>query len=349
LTEELVFVPIQMSAGSSATALSAATTRSIVEFFRDQDWIVDLDEYRADAGQYPGLDLANDLAQLRNARLLVPLFVEEKLFALAALGQPAVNIDLGWEDFNILKVVGRQVGGYLALQHADRVLSESKQFRAMNQVSAFIVHDLKTVTAQLSLMLRNAEKHSSNPAFVADMLRTTDNAVARMNRLLAQLRETRQEPERSEVDLVAATREALASCERREPCPRFDAPREPVPVTADRERLVAAIGHIVKNAQEATPESGDVHVTIRQDGSWVAVEVTDTGCGMTPEFITKQLFTPFTTTKGLSGMGIGTYQAREYLRSLGGDVSVTSAPGRGTSFTLRLPSPAAVQLAGAPS
>ena len=79
------------------------------------------------------------------------------------------------------------------------------------------------------------------------------------------------------------------------------------------------------------------------------MEVTDTGCGMTPEFITKQLFTPFTTTKGLSGMGIGTYQAREYLRSLGGDVSVTSAPGRGTSFTLRLPSPAAVQLAGAPS
>ena len=348
LTDEQTLVPLAELNAGWREPFSRAATASIVRFFGARDWIVDLDQYREDASRYPGLTLTSDIERLGSARLLVPLFVEQRLFAIALLGQPPVDLEFGWEDFNILKVIGRQVAGFLALQHADRVLSESKQLRAMNQMSAFVIHDLKTVTAQLSLMVRNAEKHRHNPEFVDDMLRTTDHAVGRMNRLLAHLRETRRDSSIERLDLVSVTREALAGCDRSEPQPTFEAPSSEIVVIGERDRLVSAIGHIVKNAQEAAAGGGTVRVDLRCTDDWVMLDVSDTGDGMSEDFIQHQLFTPFTTTKGLSGMGIGTYQAREYFRSLGGDVTVTSRRGHGTVFTLRLPASAATVEVAAP-
>jgi signal transduction histidine kinase len=58
---------------------------------------------------------------------------------------------------------------------------------------------------------------------------------------------------------------------------------------------------------------------------------------MTREFIRTRLFTPFDSTKGSQGMGIGVYQAREYARLLGGQLEVTSEPDSGTEFVLHLP------------
>ena len=59
--------------------------------------------------------------------------------------------------------------------------------------------------------------------------------------------------------------------------------------------------------------------------------------GMTKEFINKSLFKPFESTKGVSGMGVGVYQSREYIRSITGDIEVTSKPGVGTRFEISLP------------
>lgn len=65
--------------------------------------------------------------------------------------------------------------------------------------------------------------------------------------------------------------------------------------------------------------------------------IQDTGCGMTEDFINEQLFKPFESTKGLTGMGIGAYQAREYIHKLGGTVDATSEPGVGSCFSIRIP------------
>jgi signal transduction histidine kinase len=107
-------------------------------------------------------------------------------------------------------------------------------------------------------------------------------------------------------------------------------------VQADADQLVTVFEHLLRNAQDATREDGTVVVTLGAEGRHCVVTVADTGCGMTPEFIQTRLFKPFDTTKGSRGMGIGAYQLREYIRSLGGSVEVASAPGRGTTFVVKL-------------
>ena len=104
-----------------------------------------------------------------------------------------------------------------------------------------------------------------------------------------------------------------------------------------RPDLASAIGHTIQNAIDATNDDGWVHIRIIHRDAWAEVHIEDDGVGMDAEFVDRHLFQPFDSTKGLAGMGIGAYQTRQYFRGWGGDVQVTSNPGEGTHFTMRLP------------
>jgi signal transduction histidine kinase len=111
---------------------------------------------------------------------------------------------------------------------------------------------------------------------------------------------------------------------------------EPVHVLADPERFAAVLDHVLRNAQDATP-GGSVNVHLGRMQGEVTLVVRDTGAGMDAEFIRERLFRPFDSTKGSKGMGIGAYQVREYVQTLGGHVEVQSSPGDGTAFSIILP------------
>src|SRR5207344_2107877 len=200
----------------------------------------------------------------------------------------------------------------------------SKQLRAMDQLSAFVVHDLKTVSAQLGLLLRNAERHKYNPAFIEDMLKTTENAVGRMNKLVDQLRSRDQVAAQRDLDLVAVINQVVKDRAAQAPRPQLETFISSVSVRADAERLGSVIAHVIQNAQDATDPSGTVRVRIDSTPVWAMVTVADTGQGMSPDFVDNELFAPFATTKGVAGIGVGAYQCREYIRALGGDVAVRS-------------------------
>lgn len=108
-------------------------------------------------------------------------------------------------------------------------------------------------------------------------------------------------------------------------------------VLAEKEQLVAILGHLVQNAQDATPDDGTVRIRLDCDQDNVFIDIIDTGCGMEQRFIAERLFRPFDTTKGNAGMGIGVYEAREYIHSQGGNISVRSEVGVGTVFSIELP------------
>jgi putative PEP-CTERM system histidine kinase len=251
--------------------------------------------------------------------------------------QPRAPQSVNWENLDLLKTVGLQVASYLALNQAGHALAEARQFEGFNRLSAFIIHDLKNLVAQLSLVAKNAARHKHNPAFIDDAVGTIENAVNKMNKLMAQLQNADITGQNRRLDLAAELREVVAAKRVGSPVPSLRLEVDEIAVSAEPERLSAVIGHVIQNAQDATPADGSVEVILRESDGQAIVDIRDTGCGMDAEFVKTRLFRPFDSTKGLTGMGIGAYECREVISALGGQVVVDSVPGRGTSFRLLLP------------
>jgi signal transduction histidine kinase len=131
--------------------------------------------------------------------------------------------------------------------------------------------------------------------------------------------------------------DAVKKCETLRPKPALRIEARDLRVLSDRDHLVMILSHLIKNAQEATRDEGFVDVTVRREDGNAIIVVEDNGSGMDAEFIRSRLFKPFESTKAGKGMGIGAYQAREFIRNLGGDVQVRSSPGAGTTFTVTIP------------
>lgn len=307
----------------------------VFDFMRARRWIYDLDE--AVPLHDEQLRVPAELSVLPHAWLLVPLLLQDELVGFVVLAQARARRDLDWEDIDLLRTAGSQVADTLMQAANARDLAEVRQFEGFNRLTAFLMHDLKNVAAQQSLLLQNAERHKNNPAFVDDMLATVGNSVRRINRLLEQLRGDRTGSGGQRVRLAAVVDKALAGCQAHEPQPRFEPAALDPWVHADAEQLASALEHLVRNAQDAARAEGHVHVRLAQHDAEAVLEIVDDGYGMEEEFIRNRLFKPFFTTKGSRGMGIGAYQAREYVRRMGGALEVASMPGQGTTFTIRLP------------
>ncbi len=311
----------------------------LVHFFNEKEWIIDLNEYRADPLAYNLLEIPDAISRMPDRWLIIPLFLGNELYGIATIGAPYARVELNWENFDLIKVVARQACNLLAQAEAQSLLSRAMQFEAVNKASAFMVHDLKTVIAQLSLLVRNAPIHRNNPAFIDDVINTTDHAVRKMSNLVDHIRRPTAHTEDSlqPLDLTELVRELVKHHSQRQPAPHLEGTPPEARIQADPEQLKSVLGHLIQNAQDATPPNGEVTLTLKHAKGNVVLFIQDTGCGMTPEFISNQLFKPFESTKGLTGMGIGAYQAREYIRVLGGSIDVTSEPGVGSCFSVRIP------------
>lgn len=311
----------------------------LLRFLETHNWVIDLHEWSAAPERYAGMDIPPWLADDAGAWLVIPLRHHERLTGIVLLGRPRAPRETNWEDRDLLKTAGQQAAGYLALLDASEALTQARQFEAFNRLSAYVVHDLKNMVAQLALVVSNADRHRHNPAFMEDAIRTVDNTVGRMNRLLAQLRKGRfDSPATGPVRLEQCLAEVVARRAASLPQPVLHcAPAASLRVMADAERLASVLEHLVQNAQEATRPDGTVEVRLTAQGPEIRISIRDDGVGMTDDFIRSRLFRPFDTTKGNAGMGIGVYEAREFVHGMGGRMEVTSAPGEGSTFTILLP------------
>ena len=338
------FSPVALWNVNVPFGTTTTTSEPLVQFLNERQWVIDLAEYRSMPERYGHLQLPHWLQEFPKARLILPLFHQDDLDAFIVLGQPRVDMEFDWEDRDLLKTVGSEAASYLRLIETTEALSEARQFEAFNRLSAYVVHDLKNVAAQLSLVVTNARKHQHKPEFVADAVRTVENAVGRMNRMLAELRRQRSPTGSNEVvDLIQVLRDVVSERSSMRPIPRLSTDDGEAFVVADPDRLVAVIGHVIQNAQEATPDDGHVEVRLKLEGDWTVLGIQDTGCGMDEEFIRARLFRPFDTTKGNAGMGVGAYETREFVQGLGGEVGVVSQTGKGTTFYIRLPRARAIE------
>ncbi len=306
-------------------------------FLVRKKWIVNLLEYKELPETYNSIVIPAEIAALPDAWLVIPLLHSEDLIGMLVLTQPRAPRALNWEDYDLLKVASYQVASDITQSKAAEQLAFAKQFETYNRVSAFIMHDLKNVTGQLSLVVQNGERLKSNPEFVDDAFKTVENAVVRVKRLLNQLKQSRDLNLSSRVQLNKLVEGIVSERSLARPFPVLWCTDSELQVVGNSDKLASVIGNVIQNAQDATAEDGTVRVSMFLEVADVIVRVEDNGMGMTQDFIRDGLFKPFNSTKGESGMGIGAYEAKEYVESLGGRISVKSAPGQGTVFTMHFP------------
>ena len=313
----------------------------LLHYLAQRERIVDLNELRAGQGDYEGLDVPDWAAGAADAWLLVPLIHQGQLIGMLEIGQPRAARTLNWEDYDLLKTVGRQAASYLAERSAESALTEARKFEEFNRRFAFIMHDLKNLVSQLSLVARNAERHAGNPEFQRDMLATISNSVAKMNDLLARLREHHVPTRSAEtVDLQALVARVVANRQQSYALLTFSSDSAETSVlfqlSGHAGQLEQVLEHLIQNAIDASQAHTPIAVRLYRAGADGIIEVADQGIGMTEAFIRETLFQPFRSTKA-DGFGIGVYEARDIVQAHGGTLGVASTPGAGTTFTIRLP------------
>ncbi|HEU0284029.1 MAG TPA: XrtA/PEP-CTERM system histidine kinase PrsK, partial [Sphingomicrobium sp.] len=267
----------------------------------------------------------------------VPLIHGDRLVGLVLLEHPLVRRPLDWEDFDLFRTVGIQAASYLAEAHTQDALADARRFDEFNRRFAFIIHDVKNLVSQLSLVVRNAERHADKPEFREDMIATLHSSVKKMNDLLARLHRggcnVEAEPVRA-IPLGLAVSAVLEVKRRVHPVEVEG--ETALPTLADPIRLEQALGHLVQNAIDASPGGAAVRIRCGRRGGEAAIEIIDRGEGMSADFIRTRLFQPFASTKD-SGFGVGAFEARSLIAAMGGRIEVDSREGEGSRFTLYLP------------
>lgn len=273
-------------------------------------------------------------------RICTPIIGRGEVLGLLVLGDRVGGASFSVQDFDMLKCIGdHAAAGLLNVQLAQRLL-QAKELEAFQTMAAFFVHDLKNSASTLNLMLQNLPIHFDDPAFREDALRGVSKAVNHINQIIGRLSLLRHEFKLQliEADLNAAISQALQNLDtashvvlnkRLMPLPKL---------MIDAEQIAKVVTNLVINARESISGPGELTVVTRLHNGWVILSVTDSGCGMSQEFIKRALFRPFQTTKK-NGLGIGMFQSKMIIEAHGGRMGVASEPGHGSTFQIFLPLP----------
>ncbi|MBI2154378.1 MAG: response regulator [Candidatus Rokubacteria bacterium] len=249
-----------------------------------------------------------------------------------------------------------QVEGILAIvrdvtsqRELEAQMLQSEKLTALGQLAGGIAHDfnnlLQAILGYAELMARNPDRKD----LVRRGLEVIERAASDGSETVRRIQEfARLRPIEAftSVDLNQVIGEAVAITR-----PRWEQQAAhlgirlelvldlpPLPLVLGRPAALSEVfTNLILNAIDAMPNGGVLRISTADEGTdWVAVEVSDTGTGM-PEEVRRRIFDPFYTTKGEAGTGLGLSVSYSIIKNHGGEIRVESQVGRGTSFTVRLP------------
>ncbi|MEA3002801.1 MAG: hypothetical protein QOH81_1589 [Sphingomonadales bacterium] len=310
-----------------------------IRFLESEGFVLDFGSIRDGAVRKNGesVQVPAWLASLDQGWAGIPLLHNERLVGLVVVEHPPVRRPLDWEDFDLFRTAGVQAATCLAEARGQEALANAQRFDEFNRRFAFIIHDVKNLISQLSLIIRNAERHADKPEFREDMIATLHSSVKKMNDLLARLGRGSPNVEAEPVRTISVGQAVAAVAEiKRRVHPVEISGETGLAALADPSRLEQAMMHLVQNAIDASPTGAPVRIACAARGGEAAIDIVDSGCGMSADFVRTRLFQPFASTKEM-GFGVGAYEARALIAAMGGRIEVESREGAGTRFTLLLP------------
>jgi len=320
-------LPFYGQGGESLIRAMADQTMPIDLDSRTDDWVEDLKHLY-------GMEETKE----SRIRYCVPLNAAGHLIGIMTLSEKVFYEPLSFEESELLKTIADQAAANLLNLRLSESLRQAKELEAFQSMSAFFMHDLKNLASKLSLVAQNLPIHMDNPEFRADALKTMSQSVAKINGMSSRLSMLSQKLELIFKDtdvneLVAETVAELkdligATIEQ-------DLNKIPA-LSVDRQQVHKVLENLLMNAYDAAGKGGHIRVTTANQSSWLEISVSDNGCGMSKEFMEKNLFRPFQTTKK-QGMGIGLYHCKTIVEAHGGRIDVESEEGKGTTFRVMLP------------
>ncbi len=285
-------------------------------------------------GEYAPTDEESSFARASQARLIVPLIWNHTVEGLLVLGGPVTAS----EDCDLMKIIAQESALLLSNLRLSEELMEARELAARARVSSFVVHDLKNLTHTLSLIMDNAEEHIGNAEFQRDMMITIRHTLGNMKKLTQKLKgfpgNAGPDGECKDIRLLCET--IVQDFAKARPGAAIVCRGDSVFCPVDAKELKKAIVNLIQNALDASGGQGTIIAETGLRSGRACLRVSDNGCGMTQDFIQRQLFKPFRSTKQ-TGLGIGLYQCRQIVESFGGTIEVTSESGKGSCFTVYLP------------
>jgi putative PEP-CTERM system histidine kinase len=310
----------------------------IIDRFVAARGLVALDAPGADQA---GADPATDrfLEYVRPPGILVPIWAEDLLLGFFALSADFGERRFGPDDEDLLRAIARHVE--VLLSHA-RLAEERRagaELEALYRFSAFCLHDLKNLTARLSLVAQNATRYGEDPEFREQAMRTVSRTAEEMSKLMLKLSLRSREEGKAELldvrELVSETVASLDPALLR----HVEEPKSLPRVKIVREQLQQVLLNLLLNARQAVeksgaPADGAIRVKVVEDAGKVVVTISDRGTGIPKEQL-RTLFQPLRSTKA-GGLGIGLYECKRIIEAAQGRISVDSRLGEGTSVRIEL-------------
>lgn len=290
---------------------------------------------RLASGQYevPELERLSEL----EIEITLPLIAKQKLVGILFLGPKANKQPFVHREIQFISSIGHQFSLALFSARLSEELLAAKQIESFHKFTAFVMHDLKNSVSMLSMLLQNYEKNMDNPEFQKSAMTTINGAVTRIQGIIQKLRggESEDSFRISDCDLnkIVLSLEDRLGLTNQSGVEYLKELGQVGTVKGDPEKLGEVIRNLVINALEAMPDGGKLIINTYENSDKIVLQVEDTGQGMSPEFISKKLFRPFSTSKQ-KGLGIGLYQSKEWIEKMDAKMLVKSDLGVGTIFSL---------------
>jgi signal transduction histidine kinase len=220
-----------------------------------------------------------------------------------------------------------------------------ERLRALGETAAVIVHEIRVPLSSIHLGVESVRRSRGLDPALCSRLDVALEQLDRVDRLLGSIRNFARprRPAPAPIDVRKTFSAALAAVEASLQGPRttvaIEVRPDPLRLVADPEFLAEAIQNLIVNAVEAQPGGGAISLSAapsRLRRGWVEIRVVDRGSGIPPHLIDR-VFQPFFTTKR-TGTGLGLAIVKNLVELHGGFISLESAPGRGTTVTIELPS-----------
>jgi len=271
-------------------------------------------------------------------RYCAPLTAAGRLLGMVTVGERIRWVPLTEEDKDLLRTLVDQIAVGLMQSKLSDELREAREMEAFQAMSAFLVHDLKNLSAKLALTAQNLPDYFEDPDFRKDAIRVITQSVEKIKGMCSQLSFMRQglQVKPQEVDLNRVVRESLEELDGVLKTQVIEELNQLPKLKVDPELMKRVLVNLLLNANEAISENGRILVSTSSGDGWVAFQVEDDGKGIPREFMEKFLFRPFRTSKP-KGMGIGLFQCRAIVEAHGGRIEVESQEGRGTTVRVVLP------------